>query len=219
MKVGMKSILIMLVCANLPLLMMGQQHGDPDVIALRGVLLSSDSLKPIPDAEVFSRENYMGTFTDSKGNFTLAVVLGDTLLFSSMGYSDKLLAVNDSLLALKPPVRILMSLDTIQISVVVIHAFPTYSQLKQRILKMKSKNLPFDIYKDLENNPLLYKEPSTGYTMEGPVQFFYDLFNARAVLQRDLIRNRRAYNRNMIRLGRPQDTIPSMPDYMREKQH
>lgn len=219
MKAGMKSFLFLLMCANLPLLLMGQQHEERDIIGLNGVLLTSDSLKPIPDAEVFSRENFLGTFTDSKGNFTLAVVLGDTLLFSSMGYSDKLVVVNDSLLAIKPPVKIFMSLDTLEISEVVIHAFWNYSRFRQKILNMKSRTYPFDISKDLKKYPLLYKKPSTGISAEGPVQLLYNLFNAQAVLQRRLIRDRKAYNRNMIKLGRPQDTIPSTPDYMREKQH
>lgn len=219
MKVGMKTLLLVLMCANLPLLLMGQKHEEPDIIELNGVLLTSDSLKPIPDAEIFSKENFMGTFTDSTGNFSLAVVLGDTLLFSSMGYSDRLVAVNDSILALKSPARFFMSLDTLEISEVVIHAYPSYGQLRQKIGNMKSKTQPFDIFNDLKKNPLLYRKPNTGISVEGPVQLLYNLFNAQAVLQRKLIRNRKAYNRHMVRIGRPQDTIPSIPDYMRAKQH
>ena len=219
MRLGMKSILFVLLCLNAPLLLMAQQHAEPELIGLTGVLLSSDSLKPIPDAEVYSRENFLGTFTDSTGRFNIAVVLGDTLLFSSLGYSDKMVAVNDSILSQKPPARFFMSLDTVLINEVVIHAFWDYRTFKQMIIDMKPRTHPFDVSKDLERNPLLYKEPNTGFTTEGPVQALYDLFNAKAVLQRQLIRNRRQYNRNMIKLGKIQDTIPTIPDYMREKQH
>jgi hypothetical protein len=219
MKVGMKSVLLMLALINLPLLMMGQQHEEPELIGLTGILLSSDSLKPIRDAEVFSRENFLGTFTDSTGRFTIAVVLGDTLLFSSLGYANMMVKVDDSILALKPPARFLMSMDTVLINEVIIHAYWDYRTFKQMIINMKPQTHPFDITKDMKKNPWLYKQPSVGYTTEGPVQFLYDLFNANAVLQRQLIRNRRLYNRNMIKLGRIQDTIPVMPDYMREKQH
>ncbi len=219
MRLDMKSFLFVLMCVNLPLLLMGQQHEEPELVGLTGVLLSSDSLKPIPDAEVYSRENLFGTFTDSTGHFTVAIVLGDTLLFSSLGYSERMVAINDSILTMKSPVPFYMSLDTVLINEVVIHAFWDYRTFKQMIINMKPRTHPFDVSKDLEKNPLLYKNPSTGFSTEGPVQALYDLFNAKAVLQRQLIRNRRQYNRNMIKLGKIQDTIPTIPDYMREKQH
>ncbi|MBE0650910.1 MAG: carboxypeptidase-like regulatory domain-containing protein [Bacteroidales bacterium] len=198
---------------------MGQQHEEPELIGLTGVLLSSDSLKPIPDAEVFSRENILGTFTDSKGRFTIAVVIGDTLLFSSLGYADKMVAINDSILSLRPPARFYMSLDTIRINEVVIRGYWDYRTFKQKIINMKIQTHPFDVTEEMEKNPLLYKQPNTGFTMEGPVQLLYDMFNSSAVLQRQLVRNRRAYNKRMIKMGLAKDTIPSTPDYMREKQH
>ena len=219
MRLGVKSFLFALMCINQPLLLMGQQHEEPELIELTGVLLSSDSLKPIPDAEIYSRENFLGTFTDSTGHFNVAVVLGDTLLFSSLGYSDRMVAINDSILSMKSPARFYMSLDTVLINEVVIHAFWDYRTFKQMIINMKPQTHPFDVSKDLEKNPLLYKDPSTGFTAGGPVQALYNIFNAKAVMQRQLIRNRRQYNRNMIKLGKIQDTIPTIPDYMREKQH
>ncbi len=219
MKAGVKSILFLLMCANLPLVLLGQQQQEPDIIDLSGVILSSDSLKPISDAEVYSRQNVAGTFTDSKGNFSIAVVLGDTLLFSSLGYGDMEVAVDDRLLSLTPPVRFYMKLDTIQMNEVVIHAHWNYRMFKQKILNMKMQTHPFDITDELNKNPLLYRKPSTGISAGGPVQLLYNLFNAKAVLQRKLIHNRKAYNKHMIKIGRPQDTIPSSPGYMREKQH
>ena len=219
MKAGVKSILFLLICANVPLMMLAQQHQEPDLIEITGVLLSSDSLKPIPDAEVYSKQNVVGTFTDSKGNFSIIVVLGDSLLFSSLGYGDMEVAVDDSLLSLKPPIPFYMKLDTIQMHEVVIRAHWGYRMFKQKILNMKMQTHPFDVTDELNKNPLLYRKPSTGISAGGPVQLLYNIFNAQAVLRRKLIHNRKAYNRHMIKIGKPQDTIPSTPDYMREKQH
>lgn len=219
MKVGIRSFLFVLVCANLPLALLGQQHQEPDLIGISGVLLSSDNLKPIPDAEVYSGENYTGTFTDSKGRFTLAVALGDTLLFSSLGYSDMMVAVDDSLLALKPPIRFLMKMDTIEIQEVVIHALWNYNIFKQRIGDMKMQTHPLNLFNTSKSPPSHEKPYNEGFHLFSPIQSMYNIFNAQAVLQRKLIHNRRAYNRHMIKIGRPQDTIPSTPDYMREKKH
>lgn len=219
MKAGVKSILFLFVCANLPLILIGQQHQDTDMIALSGVLLSSDSLKPIQNAEVFSGENTAGVFTDSRGNFTIAVMLGDTLLFSSLGYSDMTVEVNDSLLSLRTPIQFYMPLDTIKMHEVVIHAHWSYRMFKQKIIEMKMQTHPFDVSQALRQNPLLYRKANTGISAGGPIQMLYDIFNAKAVLKRKLIHNRKAYNRHMIKIGRPQDTIPTILDYMREKQH
>lgn len=219
MKTGVKSIFFLLLCANLPLILLGQKQQEPDPIELTGVLLSSDSLHPISDAEVYSRQNLLGTFTDSNGNFTITVVLGDTLLFSSLGYGDMEVGVDEKLLSSKPPVHFYMKPDTIQIQEVVIHAHWDYRTFKQKILNMKMQTHPLNWFNDAKIKPAHQKPYDEGFHLFSPIQSMYNIFNAKAVLERKLIRNRKAYNRNMIKLGRPQDTIPTMPGYMREKQH
>ena len=219
MKAGVRSILFLFICTSVPFILIAQQHQDTDLIGLSGVLLSSDSLKSIPDAEVFSGQNVVGTFTDDKGNFTIAVVLGDTLLFSSLGYGDMEVVVDDSLLSLKPPVRFYMKMDTIKMHEVVIHAHWNYRMFKQKISNMKMQTHPLDWFNDSKKRPVHTKPYNVGFQLFSPIQTMYNLFNSRAVFQRKLIHNRRAYNRHMIKIGRPQDTIPTKPDYMREKQH
>jgi len=219
MKACVKSVLFLLLCANFPIMLLGQQQQKSNPIELTGVLLSSDSLQPIPDAEVYSRQNVLGTFTDSNGNFSIAVVLGDTLLFSSLGYGNMEVAVDDRLLSLKPPIRFYMKLDTIQMQEVIIHAHWNYRIFKQRILDMKMQTHPLNWFNNPKIKPAHQKPYDEGFHLFSPIQSMYNIFNPQAVLQRKLIRNRRAYNKNMIKLGRPQDTIPSTPGYMRGKQH
>ncbi len=136
----------MILFATFSFPLMAQQHSEPDLMGLTGIVLTADSLKPIADARVFSRENFMGTFTDAGGRFTLAVVLGDTLLFSSLGYADLEVAVDDRLLSQKMPVRFFLKKDTVQIHEVVIHGFLNYRMFKQKIIDMKPQTRPMVLF-------------------------------------------------------------------------
>jgi len=110
-----------------------------------------------------------------------------------------------------------MTLDTILIHEIVIHAFWDYETFKQMIIHMKPAQSSYDITEDLKRRPLLYKARQGSFNLFSPIQSLYNLLNERAVVQRRLIHNRRMYNRKMIKLGRPQDTIPTTLDYMRDK--
>ena len=188
------------------------------LVELSGVVVSSDSSKAVEDAQILSKKNFVGSFSDTLGRFNIIVSNDDSLMFSSLGYVRKVVPITDSILALPQPVVFTMTLDTVLIHEIVIHAFWDYETFKQMVIHMKPA--PYiDLKKELENNPLLYQQPTQSLTMKGPIQALYDLLNQKAVIQRKLISNRKAYNRKMIRLGRPQDTIPTTLDYMLEKPH
>jgi hypothetical protein len=216
---NIKTFLFVILFANLPFLVMAQHHHERDLIGLSGVVLTADSLRPVADAKVFSRESFRGTFTDDKGRFTLAVVLGDTLLFSSLGYADTEVAVNDSLLSLRAPVRFFMRADTVQINEVVIHAFLNYRMFKQQIINMKPQTQPLNLFHGMYDHPRLHIKPyDVGVHLSSPIQTLYNLYNSKAILQRHLLRNRRRYNRNMLKQGLTHDTVHPVPDYMWKKQ-
>ena len=179
--------------------------------------MSSDTLEPVPDAQILSHDNYLGSFSDTSGRFYITVSRDDSLMFSSLGYITKIVPVTDSLLQLKQPITFYMTLDTVLIHEIVIHAFWDYQTFKQMIIHMKPAQSSYDISKDLEKRPLLYRARQGSFSVFSPIQSLYNLLNEKAVVQRKLIHNRKMYNRKMIKLGRPQDTIPTTLDYMRDK--
>lgn len=63
-------------------------------------------------------------------------------------------------------------------------------------------------------NSLVGIEPGP-FIIKGPIQALYDMFNYMARLQRRLERNRKAYNDQLIKEGRIQDTIPEVPEHQR----
>jgi len=205
-------ILVFLKSGNLN----AQQIGE-GLLMLNGTLLTGDSLHPVPDAHVISKFNHWGTITNDQGRFVLYVSPYDSVLFTSIGFKPAIVYIDDSVQKQIDHFKLLMEVDTVLINEVIIHAFYDYRTFKQMIINMKPVNLD-QFYPDWEGTELLYKQP-TPMGFKGPVQALYDWLNRSARLQRKLIKNRKQYNKLMMQMGRPQDTIPAIPDYMRESPH
>ncbi len=193
------------------------QTGNSKIVGIHGILMSSDTAVPVSDAQIFSRNNYLGSFSDTSGRFFITVDRNDSLMFYSLGYITKIVPVTDSLLHLKQPVTFYMNLDTVLIHEVIIHGYWDYETFKQMLIHMTPAKSSYDITDDLKKRPLLYKQRESQISLFSPIQSLYNLLNQKAVIQRRLIHNRKMYNRKMIKLGRPQDTIPTTLDYMRDK--
>lgn len=58
-------------------------------LKLRGLVLDSLTLEPLPYVTVINRTSNNGTTTDVNGNFSLVASAGDSILFSSLGYARK----------------------------------------------------------------------------------------------------------------------------------
>jgi len=192
------------------------QIGSDSLVIMNGTVLTSDSLLPVPNTHIISKFNRWGTISDDKGQFRMAVSLVDSVLFTSIGFKPKIIFINDSARKKLGHFQIFMEKDTVLINEVIIRAFYDYRTFKQMIVEMEPLSLD-QFYPDWEGTELLYKQPvPTGF--KGPVQALYDWLNRSARLQRKLIRNRKEYNKLMIQMGRPQDTIPAIPEYMQGSQ-
>jgi len=192
-----------------------QEYAD-DLFVLEGKVLSSDSLLPIPNAHIISKFNQWGTISDNKGYFAMLVDKNDSLLITSVGFSAMILYLNDTIQNSKPPYQIYMAKDTIMMNEFIVHAFWDYTTFKQIIINMKPIDFDFSRL-DFEENLMLSLPP--GQTGISPVQGLYNRFNKEERLKRSLIKNRKKYNQLMIDMGRPQDTIPAMPEHMLVSPH
>jgi hypothetical protein len=191
------------------------QESDNDLIILEGRVLSADSLMPVRNAHIISRQNRWGTISSAEGAFKMYAGRNDSVLFTSVGYSPFILVVDDSVIKNSGKhFRVLMKTDTVLINEVIIRGYYDYETFKQIIVNMEPLNLD-QFYPDWEDTELLYMDASPkGFT--GPVQLLYNWLNGDARLQRQLIRNRRNYNEMMRLLHRESDTIPAIPEHMRE---
>jgi hypothetical protein len=189
----------------------------PDSIAVfTGEILTADSLKPVVNTHIISKFNHWGTISDEKGLFKMYVNRHDSLLITSVGYRPIILHVNDSMVDREQPYPILMQVDTIQINEVIIRAFWDYETFKLIISKMEPLDFDYDRVNFNEN--LMLSAPPGGTGLH-PIQALYNRFNKDARLERKLIKIREQYNELMIQMGRPEDTIPPMPEYLQESPH
>ena len=63
------------------------------VVQLYGVVMTADSLKGIPAVSIVVKGQNRGTITNDRGVFSIVVLKGDSVEFSSIGYKSKLVDI------------------------------------------------------------------------------------------------------------------------------
>ena len=63
------------------------------VVQLYGVVMTADSLRGLDAAYVIVEDKGRGTITNDQGVFSIVVLKGDRVRFSSIGYKDKLISI------------------------------------------------------------------------------------------------------------------------------
>src|SRR5258705_3103462 len=67
------------------------------VVQLYGIVMTADSLRRIPAVSVVVKGQNRGTITNDEGVFSIVVLKGDQIEFSSIGYKPKLVAIPKNL--------------------------------------------------------------------------------------------------------------------------
>ncbi len=83
------------------------------VVQLYGVVMTADSLKGIPAVSIVVKGQNRGTITNDKGVFSIVVLKGDFVEFSSIGYKSQLVAIPKELSGNQHSIIQLMVNDTI----------------------------------------------------------------------------------------------------------
>jgi len=201
---------LLLFAFLIPLLLSAQ-----DKTWIEGRVVSADSLIPLQNVHIISRLARTGTITDTDGRFVIRAFNNDTMMFSSVGFRQLILAFDREKLDSGGLFQIRMAKDTVKIDEVVVRAFYDWDTFKYLFVHMKTiKPVELERLKEELGTSLLYVRPAP-LAIKGPIQALYDVFNDMARLQRRLERNRRWYNEQMIREGRIEDTIPAKPDHLR----
>ena len=162
---------------------------------IHGVILSADSLAPVPDAHILSELSYYGATSDINGKFSMLIRKADSLRISSIGFSTKVICINYDSINVNN-YEIVMYRDTVMLQE--IDVFPyldnhTVEEIISKIPVMKPM-----IIKGVNDNieTVLYKKPKKIQDDKGilsPVQALYNRFNKKERLKRKLERNRKKY--------------------------
>lgn len=83
------------------------------VVQLYGVVMTADSLKGIPAVSIVVKGQNRGTITNDRGVFSIVVLKGDYVEFSSIGYKSQLVAIPKELTGNQHSIIQLMVNDTI----------------------------------------------------------------------------------------------------------
>jgi hypothetical protein len=113
---------------------------DERLIQLSGVVVSSDSLQEMPYAGVYNKTTRRGTIADIYGFFSLVVHPSDTIMFRYYGHKPSSYIVPDTLSESRYSIIHMMTVDTIQLSEVVIYPWPSKEAFAQAFVEMN----PYD---------------------------------------------------------------------------
>ena len=168
-------------------------HAQNKYFPLKGKVLSSDSLSPIPDVHILSEKSYYGTTSDYDGRFSMLVRKNDTLKISSVGFVTEIINVNYDSVNVNN-FEIVMQRDTIMLQE--IDVFPYLdNHTVERIIRQIPIEEPFIIKGANENiGSVLYQKPKKIPDDKGiisPIQTLYNRFNKKERLKRKMERNRK----------------------------
>lgn len=101
------------------------------VVQLFGVVMTADSLKAIPSVTVQIKGQNRGTITNEQGVFSIVVMKGDIIQFTSIGYKPKLAEIPRDLEGNQHSLIQLMVTDTMYLPVTIIKPRPTKEQFER----------------------------------------------------------------------------------------
>lgn len=107
------------------------------LVQFSGVVVTADSLKPLPYVNVIIRHTWRGTVSDYFGFFSFVARMNDTIEFSSLGYKKSTFIIPDTLTSNRYSLIQMMQGDTIVLRETFIFPWPTKEQFKEAFMNLK----------------------------------------------------------------------------------
>lgn len=101
------------------------------VVQLYGVVMTADSLQAIPSVSITIKGGRRGTITNDQGVFSIVVMKGDKVEFTSIGYKPKLVEVPRDIEGNQYSIVQLMVTDTQYLPATIIRPRPTREQFER----------------------------------------------------------------------------------------
>ncbi len=96
-----------------------------EVVQFSGIIVTGDSLNPVPYTNIIIEGTNRGTTSDFFGYFSFVAQETDTVVFSAVGYRQSRFIIPDSLQDKRYSLIQVLSPDTIQLGVVNVYPWPT----------------------------------------------------------------------------------------------
>jgi len=119
------------------------------VIQLYGVVMSADSLRGLPGASITVVGKGRGTISNEQGVFSIAVLKGDKIEFSYIGFKDQRETIPADLNENQYSIIQLMVTDTAYLPAFIMKPRPTKEQFERDFV---NANIPADAYEIARQN-------------------------------------------------------------------
>jgi len=113
------------------------QVSENGLVQFSGVVVTGDSLSPVPYTSIIVRSSYRGTISDYGGFFSFVAQMGDTIDFSAVGFKKSSFVIPDTLQTDRYSLIKIMSADTFLLKEAVIYPWPTKEQFRQAFLDLR----------------------------------------------------------------------------------
>lgn len=104
------------------------------VVQLYGIVMTADSLKGLESVSVVVKGQNRGTITNYRGVFSIVVLKGDVIEFTSIGYKPKTISIPSNLEGNQHSIIQLMVTDTVYLAATIIKARPSRAQFERDFL-------------------------------------------------------------------------------------
>ncbi len=143
----MKSIrLILLTLFLSPVIAQAQFETFKDsVVQLYGVIMSADSLRGLPAVSIMVKGQNRGTISNEEGVFSIVVLKGDKVEFTSIGFKSKLIDIPLDLKGNQFSIIQLMVTDTVYLPATIIRQRLSREQFERDFINTKIPNDDIEI--------------------------------------------------------------------------
>ena len=134
----MKKIILYFLFGTLPFALHAQFDKLKDsVVQFYGVVMTADSLQGIPSVSIIVKGQHRGTFSNDQGVFSIVVMKGDQIEFSSIGYKPRLVDIPKNLEGNQWSIIQLLVTDTQYLPATIIRPRPTRAQFDRDFVNTK----------------------------------------------------------------------------------
>jgi hypothetical protein len=125
------------------------QTRQDSVVQLYGVIMTADSLRGIPSVSVIVENKGRGTISNETGVFSIPVLKGDVIRFSSIGFKDQLISIPRDLVGNQYSVIQLLVTDTNYLPATILKPRPSRWQFERDFVNAE---IPADQYEIARQN-------------------------------------------------------------------
>ena len=163
-----KRWLLLLLCTFaciLPSVLRGQGRlysSQSKVIQFSGVVVNGADSKPLPFSTVMILNHNRGTVADASGFFSFVAVVGDTVEFSTVGFSPRRLIIPDTIRHDAYSIVMPLEQDTIMLMETVIYPWPTKEKFREAFVNLELPETEADIIRRNFNLALVREQAQEG---------------------------------------------------------